>query len=188
MGRLKQLLPWNGSTVIETTVNNLRAAGAEPIICVVGYRATELKLVLRNLVVDVVYNEEYRSGEMLSSFQIGLLQLQTGSAKTTSSRGALLALVDQPHIRVHELAAMVDSAQRAPDKIIFPSYNMRRGHPFYLPATLWPELLALGRTETMRTLIRRHPALVDYVTMETDAVLRDMDTPADYEALRDSSA
>jgi CTP:molybdopterin cytidylyltransferase MocA len=65
---------------------------------------------------------------------------------------------------------------------------MRRGHPFYLPAHLWPELVALSYDETLRTLLQRHHSAITYVNVTTDAILRDIDTPADYHALSTKNA
>jgi len=60
---------------------------------------------------------------------------------------------------------------------------MRRGHPFYLPARLWDELLLLTFEETLRTLVQRNQTAITYVNVDTDAILHDIDTQADYQTL-----
>ncbi|MEZ4609829.1 MAG: hypothetical protein R2838_06205 [Caldilineaceae bacterium] len=45
-------------------------------------------------------------------------------------------------------------------------------------------MLGLTPGQTLRDLIRRHEARVAYVVVESDAILRDLDTPAEYAALR----
>ena len=83
MGRFKQLLPWGDSTVIATTARNLAAAGAAPVVCVVGHRgdevAAEVQAALPPSTGQIVYNDQYASGEMLSSFQAGVEFLQGGT-------------------------------------------------------------------------------------------------------------
>jgi molybdenum cofactor cytidylyltransferase len=177
MGQPKQILPWGHSTVLATTVTNLMAAGAAPVICVVGHMADAIQATLDGTGARVLRNQDYLAGEMLSSYRAGVAVL---SQDDMAYAGTLLALGDQPHISVAVLAQVVDRARQTPDALVIPSHKMRRGHPFYLPRRLWPELLALGEDESLRTLLRRHEALIRYVDVETDAILRDIDTPADY--------
>lgn len=180
MGSPKQLLPWQDTTVLGAVVCKLAAAGAQPVICVVGHRREEMIRALAGTPAIVVDNPDYLQGEMLSSYQAGLHHLRDASA---AYAGAFLALGDQPHIPIAVLAAMVAQAAQTPDQLIIPRYGERRGHPIYLPARLWPELLALGAHETLRTLVVRHAATIVYVPVETDAILRDIDTRGDYQAL-----
>ncbi|MCX6047154.1 MAG: nucleotidyltransferase family protein [Chloroflexi bacterium] len=179
MGSPKQLLPWGDSTVIATVVQNLSAAGAEPVLCVVGHRQAEVTAALTNTQAEIVFNPDYAYTEMLSSYQAGIRHLET-----TQCQGALIALGDQPHIPVTVIQQVIAQARQTPDQVVIPSYEMRRGHPFYVPRTLWPALLALGNEESLRTLLKLHGGDIVYVNIATDVILRDMDSPADYASLQ----
>jgi molybdenum cofactor cytidylyltransferase len=180
MGEAKQLLPWGERTVLGTAAFNLAEAGAQPVLCVVGHRAGEMAAALGDAPAQLLYNPDYLAGEMLSSYQAGVRHLLGG---TELYIGALLALGDQPHVPVKVMRQVIEQAHHTPELIVIPSYEKRRGHPFYLPAGLWPELLSLTHEESLRTLLQRHQPLITYVNVDTDAILRDMDTPADYQAL-----
>ena len=182
MGEPKQLLPWGDRTVLATVAANLAAAGADPVVCVVGHLADQMEAALRDAPVEIVRNRDFAEREMLSSYQAGLRHLQQTRPTCT---GTLLALGDQPHIPTAVIARIVAQARRTPTQMVIPSFELRRGHPFYLPSKLWDELLALGPDDSLRTLMRRHDSEVVYVTVDTDAILRDLDTPADYRTLRD---
>jgi molybdenum cofactor cytidylyltransferase len=202
MGRFKPLLPWKTSTVIATVVNTLHTAGADPVVCVIGYRADELRAALQRTPAIIAYNPQYAEGEMLQSYQTGVAVLlpdpadaPAGSRDEALDRpqdrsdaeqfcGTLLALGDQPHLPVEIVRQVLDQARRTPRRIVIPSYNLRRGHPIYLPRFLWRELLSLGAQESLRTLLRRHHEAIEYVTVDTDAILLDMDTPEQYDDLR----
>ncbi|MCC6168257.1 MAG: nucleotidyltransferase family protein [Caldilineaceae bacterium] len=184
MGTPKQLLPWQGTTVLAAVVRHLDTAGAQPVVCVVGHRRAEMVDALAGAPALIVDNPGYLQGEMLSSYQTGVRHLQAADAPTA---GALLALGDQPHIPVTVLETILCQARQTPDYLVIPRYGERRGHPIYLPAALWPELLALGRDETLRTLVVRHAKTIVYVAVESDAILRDIDTPSDYQALAPST-
>jgi molybdenum cofactor cytidylyltransferase len=185
MGEPKQLLPWGESSVIATVVTNLLAAGVQPVLCVVGHRAAEVQAALAGTEATVVENSHYLHREMLSSYQAGLAYMQNSLSGMELARvaGILLALGDQPHVGSNLIRQIVQQAELAPDKIVIPSYAMRRGHPFYLPQQLWAELAALGEGETLRELLRRHAPDIVYVEVDSDAILRDMDTPEEYRAL-----
>lgn len=184
MGEPKQLLPWGDTTVLGAVVANLSAAGAAPVVCVVGHRRDEVETALHGSSAILVHNPDYLEGEMLSSFQAGIRHLSGAHHPEQPYLGALLALGDQPHIPVPVIAQVIEQARRTPHSLVIPSHAMRRGHPIYLPAALWPELLALSLDDTLRTLVRCHERSIVYVTVATDAILRDMDTPDDYAALR----
>ena len=185
MGAPKQLLPWQGATVVGTVVDNLHQAGAGPVVVVVGHEAEAVAAALAGKPVQIVANPAYRTGEMLASHQAGLRRLiDAATPPQALPLGALLALGDQPHIPAGAIRSVVEQALATPQRIVIPSYNMRRGHPIYLPAALWDEALALGADETLRTLLNRHAGDIRYVDSQTSAVLHDIDTPDDYAALK----
>lgn len=188
MGEPKQLLPWGDTTVLAAVTVHLADAGADPVICVVGHRGAEMARALGDAParypIQVVDNPGFLAGEMLSSYQTGVRHLD---AQGEQWAGTLLALGDQPHIPVPIIRQVIDQARQTPDRIVIPSYNFRRGHPFYFPRRLWPELIGLAEGETLRDLMRRHDDRVVYVTVDSDAILFDIDTPADYQHLRATS-
>lgn len=180
MGEPKQLLPWGERTVLATVAFNLAEAGAQPVLCVVGHRAEEMATALGDAPAQLLNNPDYLAGEMLSSYQAGVRHLL---ASPDRHIGTLLALGDQPHVPIEVILQVIEHAYQTPDLIVIPSYEKRRGHPFYVPASIWAELLLLSYEESLRTLLQRHQPLITYVNVDTDAILRDMDTPAEYQAL-----
>jgi len=190
MGEPKQLLPWEGGTVIEAVVRHLAMAGAAPILCVVGHRHAAVRTALCETPAHVIYNPDYSEFEMLRSYQAGIAALRAYETEqsTEPCAGALLALGDQPHIPSAVIRQIVVQATQTPRAPVVPSHNMRRGHPIYLPRPLLDQVTELGADETLRTLMQRHAQQIVYVNVDTDAVLRDMDTPAEYAALKQDAA
>lgn len=183
MGQPKQLLPWNDTTVVEAVVMNLTAAGAEPVVVVVGYQAKEVQLALSSTTAITVANPDYAEGGLLQSLQVGLRQVTSYQ----SLAGTLLCLVDQPHIPVRTLRSIIAMSRRRSTHLVIPRYGDRRGHPIYLPQTLFGSALALGPDATLRDLVVSNESIIEYIDVDTPAILQDMDTPADYKALlRDS--
>lgn len=181
MGQFKPLLPWRRGTVIEAVTEGLAAGGASPVLVVTGHRGDEIARNLADGLVEIVFNPDYSGGEMLRSYQVGVEALGKSGLPVL---GALLALGDQPHIPVGVVRQIVDRARGEPGAIVIPSYMRRRGHPVYLPAWAFPELLALEAGQTLRDLMGEFHDATVYETVDSDCVRRDMDVPAEYEALR----
>lgn len=180
MGKFKQLLPWGESTVIRSVVDNLAAGGAQPVLCVTGHRAEEVAAALNGSPARIVHNLDYAGAEMLTSYQAGIRALDPARCL-----GSLLALADQPHLPVAVIRQVVEQARQTPEQVVIPSHQMRRGHPIYLPAVRWPDLLSLPKTSSLRDLLTRWEEEIVYVTVDTDAIRRDMDEWGEYERLRE---
>ena len=181
MGRFKPLLPWGSGAVIESVVAALVRGGAAPTLVVVGRRGAEIADRLAGGKARVVFNPDYADHEMLRSCQVGIEALLDEHPPV---QGALLALGDQPHIPASVIRQIVTRAREAPDAVVIPSHNRRRGHPVYLPRRLFPNLLSLGRRNSLRDLLNEHSEEILYVDVDNDSVRRDMDLPGQYEELR----
>lgn len=105
-----------------------------------------------------------------------------GSAVAEPSSGGdpgavLIALGDQPLITPDVVAAILAGHRGG---LTVPTCHGRRGHPLCVDRSLLDDLLALPADEGLRGLFLRHPGKVTPVPVETDAILRDVDTPAEY--------
>ena len=186
MGRPKLLLPYGEWTVIEQVVSVLLASPADELVVVTGHEREAVERALAGRPVRAVFNPDYAAGEMLSSVQVGL------RAVAAESRAALLAVGDMPAVEAGVAAQLLAAyagrpespqlAGRRPDECVYiPSYRMRAGHPVLVPRAYWPAILALPRGATLRSAWQAEGAHIHWVTVDTPSVLRDMDTPADYE-------
>ena len=178
MGRPKLILPWGERTVIETVVETLRAAGAAEIIVVTGGARGEIEAALTEANARTVYNPDFAVSEMLASLQVG------ARALGEEIDALLVALGDQPAVPVEAARAVVEAYEAGRARLVIPSYQMRRGHPWLVDRALWASLLAMTSEQTMRDFLNGHPEEIQYVTVDHPGVLKDVDTPEDYEQLR----
>ena len=173
MGRNKMLLPYGGSTVIETVIAEIAACGSVvDTVVVTGCEHERLESLLVKYPLRCVFNPDYARAEMIVSIQVGL------RAMPDNATAALIALGDQPRIQ-HDMVRRVNDAYAA-GLIVIPSFARRRGHPILLDRSIWPDVLALPPEATLRDLIRAHEDRIHYVEVESDSVIRDIDTPNDY--------
>jgi molybdenum cofactor cytidylyltransferase len=174
MGEPKMVLPWGGHTIIEQVVSELEAAGADPICVVTGGARAQVEEALRAARVHCAYNPSHADGEMLHSLRIGLENLPDDISS------ALVALGDQPQIRSANARAVIAAYRDCGAALVIPSYHLRRGHPWLLDRSLWPEIAAMQPPATLRDFLNGHASQIYYVTVEDASILADMDTPEDY--------
>jgi len=110
---------------------------------------------------------------MLSSLQVGLRSLPPDTA------AALVALGDQPQIEPAVAQAVVRRWEETRAEAVVPEFEGRRGHPVLFDRALWPALLALPETATPREALRS--ARAEVVPVQLRSILKDIDTPEDYE-------
>ncbi len=176
MGRNKMLLPFGATTVIKTLVDEV--AACEPvrdIVVVTGHEHEQIEAALSESPARCVFNPDYARAEMLTSLQVGL------RAMRAETRAALIALGDQPRLQRAIVQRVIDAY--APDALAIPSFQMKRGHPILIARLLWPEVLSLPPTATLRDFIHVNEVKIRYVEVDDDSVIRDIDTPEDYQAL-----
>ena len=182
MGAFKQLLPYGQHTVIEQIVSVLLQCPLDEVVVVTGHEQQAIEAKLAAWSVRPVFNSDYQEGEMLSSIRCGLAALDS------ECRAAMLVLADQPQLEASVVRQLIKAYQTGSGSLVVPSFQMRRGHPIIIDQTYWPEILALASDKSLRDVITLHADKIDYIVVETDSVLRDIDTPEEYQQELDQLA
>ena len=175
MGRPKLLLPWgDGSTIIREVCRKVAASGVSEIILVTGYKREEVVSQIADLPVRVLYNPHYAEGEMLSSLQVGL------KAIGKANHACLVVLGDQPAIELEIINRLLEAYYRGRGRIVAPFYRNQRGHPILIDKAFWQAIIELPEGAAPRDAIRASEDEIYHVEVNSDSVLRDIDTPEDY--------
>ena len=177
MGTNKLLLPFKERTVLAQIIAVLQASALDDIIIVIGHERDKIEAAARRHITQggglrFVHNPNYSSGDMLSSIQAGLAAMQDDCS------AALIVLGDQPQIERRVVEQVI--AAHEPDTVIIPSFNRHGGHPILIDRACWPDILALPIGASLRDVWRAHPDWLRYIDVDTETILRDMDTPDDY--------
>lgn len=176
----KLLLPFDGSTVIETTIKNILKAELGHITVVVGHEKELLTPILKNYPLSIVPNFDFETG-MTSSIQAGVKScLNNDPYMICLSDMVLLQPADYQYIKT----AFLDIFKRDDKAIIVPVFNKKRGNPVVFSAFYRSEILALTDTEGCKPIVQAHADSVHFIEMPTDSILKDMDTKEDYNNLR----
>ena len=174
MGRPKALLPIRGRTFLENILDAIFHTSIEDTIVVVGHHREEIERSVS--LPATVFNPDYEQG-MVTSFQAGIRKL---SWDTT---GAFLFLVDHPLVEPTTIEAMIMNL--APNRIVLPTFEGRRGHPVLFSSEVLEEILALRSSEGANIVVRKNPERIIEVPVNAPGILVDIDTPEQFERLRE---
>jgi len=176
MGSAKLLLPMGKSTIIETVIGGVLRSRPDGVLVVLGSDREKLEPVIGKYPVRTVFNPDFSQG-MLSSVKRGF------EAVPPDARAVLIFLGDQPAPPASVSGRIIAAFRKTGKGIVLPAYRGRRGHPVLVDLKYRDEVRALDPRIGLRQLLRAHPDDVFEVKVRTPAVLRDIDTPEDYQAL-----
>ncbi len=182
MGTPKQLLPYRGCGLLCRAVETALASVCRPVVVVLGAQAERLEHEVRQFPIRLVHNSHWADG-MSSSIRAGIGEL----AKAGNHSGAaVLMLCDQPLITPQTLDRLV-AAHRSTGRLIVASrYGGTVGAPALFHRSFFPTLLALEGQAGAQQIIRKNSRNASFIAAPEGAV--DVDTPADYQQLRASTA
>jgi molybdenum cofactor cytidylyltransferase len=177
MGRPKQLLSYQGRSLILHAVEVALASLCQPIIVVLGAYVEQIKPELMLKAVQVVENSQWQEG-MSSSIRAGISML----LKTNSKLDAvIISLADQPLVSPQIFNQLIKSYQETQKVIIASKYNETTGVPALFSNALFPELMQLEGDKGAKALIQKY---IDtgLILLIPEAAI-DIDTPDDYKQL-----
>lgn len=173
MGQFKPLLPLDGTTVIESTINTFRSTSVTKVVVVTGHHSIQLQSLLEKSGVSAVHNPDYASG-MYSSVQAGI------KALPTDTEACFLLPADIPLVRGATIRAVAKHHASTQAPIIYPVFQGERGHPPLISHELFADILAGDSQGGLHTLLQRHEKHASEVEVVDEGILLDMDTPEDY--------
>jgi molybdenum cofactor cytidylyltransferase len=179
MGRNKLLLSFKGKPLIAHAVDTLLASQIQNVVVVVGHEAEKLKQSLEGKRITLVDNPVYREG-MSTSLRAGL------EAVPSQAEAIMIYLADQPLLEPHEINQLIQALAEARthnQSIVVPFFHGQRGNPVILDSSHKNAILEVVGDAGCRRVIKSNPEKVLMVEMETDHVVRDIDTIEDYERL-----
>jgi molybdenum cofactor cytidylyltransferase len=98
----------------------------------------------------------------------------------------MIYLADQPLLEPGEVNFLIRAFAEAGahnKNIVVPFFRGQRGNPVIVAASYQSSVLAIAGETGCRRVIKQHPDQVHTVEMETDHVVRDVDTMEQYERL-----
>ena len=174
MKKQKLLLPFKGKTIIETVVENAARSVNSNVVVVLGSHQEQIRRQIENCDIKLCVNENYQDG-MLSSVICGF------SALPEDAKAALIFLGDQPQIPSLVTNLVLAAWKESGRGIVIPTVKQRRGHPVLIETKYKQEIKKLDHKKGLRTLSEQNKNDVFEMKCLIPEILRDIDTPEDYE-------
>ena len=177
LGSPKQLLVYQGRTLLRRATEAMLEAGCHPVIVVLGAGAARLTPELIGLDVNTVVNAGWERG-MGTSVRVGLSALSPG----LDVDAVLLSLCDQPIVGSQILTRLLTVWRDTPEhSIAAAAYDGTLGVPAVFGRKHFAELAALPETAGAKPILQRHAARIAAVSMPEAET--DIDTREQYERI-----
>ena len=186
MGSPKAILDApDGRPFVASIVRSLAAAGVGEIVIVTGRDHDRVVAVIDDdappLRPRFVRNPDPSRGQ-LSSLWAGM-----DACVTDDTEALMVTLVDVPLIAPDTIRRVIDVWRRTRAPIVRPAIGDRHGHPVIFDRAVLEELRAAPLDAGAKAVVRAHAGEVVDVPVDDEGSLTDVDTPADYDALRSRS-
>jgi len=177
MGSPKQILQFQGRSLIRRAASAALGAGCRPVIVVTGAYAELSRSELGGLDVREVLNTHWETG-MASSIRSGIEGLASADTDTDA---AVFMLCDQPHVTADVISGLVAAYRDTGRPIIASTYEGSFGVPALFSRTLFAELTLLEGSSGAKEVIKRHASEAHFLPFRGGEV--NVDTPDDFSRL-----
>ena len=177
MGTPKQILQFEGSSLLKRAMLAALGAKCRPVVVVTGAEAELCRRELDQLDVLEAFNPNWETG-MASSVRTGIECLVNIEANIA---GTVLLLCDQPHVTSDTISNLVATHHATGRLIIASSYAGSFGVPALFSRTLFKELTQLEGASGAKEIIKRHASDALFLPFPEGGV--DVDTPDDFACL-----
>lgn len=178
LGQPKQLVEYEGATLVRRAATLLTGLVTGPVIAVTGFEWERVAAELVDLPVEPVVNSEWALG-MGGSISCGARVLPEFSP------GVLVMVCDQWLLSKADLGKLIEAWRAAPDQIHVASWKeggaLVSGPPVIFPGRLKGYLKGVDKSRGARQVIDRFIDIARFVEIESASC--DLDRPEDLERL-----
>lgn len=174
----KQLLEWEGETLINRTINLAKTARLDPIIVVLGSEYEKIKeQIIDKEKLIIIENNDWEVGQS-TSLIAGVKAIETKEIPFA------VLLCDQPQIAVDNVKGVIKEFQETDYEVVITEIEGKMIPPVIFSPICIPGIKELKGDRGARSIVNCYR----YKTFpETDTrLLLDIDTPEDFEILKKS--
>ncbi len=185
-GRIKQLLPWRGKTLIENAIDIATRSNVSETIIVLGAHAEKIRPLIATPFTKggkggsdeprVVVNSDWETGHA-SSIRAAL------DVVSPMADAVIFINVDQPLLTPAVVNGIIQRYRETDAEIIAPTYAGKRGSPVLFRRVHFDELRSLQGEQGGRELLAKYADRVERVAFDDARLGVDVDTIEEYDAL-----
>lgn len=180
MNDFKPLMKIDGKPLILNTINSLRQSNIEDITVVVGHRKDDLKDLLKNENVNIVFNENYKTTSMYDSFKLGLKEIYNNCDALVFLPG------DVGFTSKYTVDLLMKEISKNEKKIIYPTYENEIGHPPIISSKCFEYLLNYDGNEGLKGGMKHFYQESMKISTPDKFILFDMDYKEDFNKVKNS--
>lgn len=173
-GALKQLLEYDGKSLLKRSVETALSLDCHEVIVVHGPKATKCQRELTTYNIENIVNEDWESG-MASSIKLGLKNISPGI------QAVLLILCDQPLINHEMLNNLIIAWSADKTKIIASKYSSTIGVPALIPDNYYNDIQKLTGDSGAKNILSENVQNVTTILLPEAEF--DIDTEKDFSDL-----
>lgn len=177
LGQPKQLLDFNGETLLNRIVNEAVFFAGNAVVMVTGANRQAVEDSVTNDRILVCHNPQWQDG-MASSIKAGLKHLLLIYPELHS---CIITVCDQPHLDAEVFKGLVHLQNNSGKGIAAAAYAGTAGVPVFFTHPYFDALLHLDGQEGARKILKKYKDNVALLPFEKGAV--DIDTIEDYNKL-----
>lgn len=177
-GSPKQLLQFQGKTLLCRAVETAVESIFKPVVVVLGANFERAKAEIEDLPVEIVFNEDWQSG-LSSSIKTGIENLLQIAPNVAAS---VMTLADQPFITANHLNLFAEKFERSKNTIIAAEYNETLGVPALFSRNIFEDFNELSGDKGAKPIIEKHRESLATIILPEAAF--DIDTPQDFLKLK----
>ncbi len=174
MGQPKQLLPYQGRSLLERSVEAATTSSCSFSVLVLGSNHKRHQKAISEYGIEVVINEDWEKG-MSGSIKAGLTQLLH---RDKSIAAVIIIPCDQPFVNAALVDQLIEVYLHSNKGIVACAYAETVGIPALFSAAYFGELGLLEGQAGAKQLINKN--IQDCLTVAFPAGAIDIDTPEDY--------
>lgn len=178
MGQPKQLLPYQGQTLLSHVIQCLLAAPCSAVVVVLGANADEIEPSIERFPVKTVRNPDWSQG-ISSSIRCGVEYTREQIFDFFSMDGMIFVVCDQPFISTQIIEQLIGCYNKQNQSIIACHYNETIGTPVLFDRSFYSELVNLKGDQGAKKIIQKYRDQVATIRFPDGEI--DLDTFSEYQ-------
>ncbi|HAC62992.1 MAG TPA: 4-diphosphocytidyl-2C-methyl-D-erythritol synthase [Cyanothece sp. UBA12306] len=175
MGRPKQLLSYNGQSLLKYITKCAIASLCNLVIVVLGANAEKIEPEIASLPIKIIKNDQWNQG-ISSSISCGINYIQQ---QYSNLDGVVFLTCDQPFVSAELIKQLIDAHHSTKKPIIASQYGETLGIPALFSRNFFPALIKLQGDRGAKKIINQHRDLVSVIDFPQGSI--DLDTLENYQ-------
>lgn len=174
LGRPKQLLEYQGETLVRRAARIADEAGCAPVVIVAGDQFHDIENSAKTAKAAVLHHRRWSLG-IGSSIRAGV---ESALTLNPSLDGLILMVCDQPHVTSATLRSLIDRGGSVRHLAVASAYSETFGVPALFKKALFPRLISLPDDQGAKSILNSIPEQIGFISFAQGSV--DIDTPDDW--------